>query len=764
MVRPPPPKTTTDASAVPTWLKRQDRWGLWKPVWRGRRWEKVPVLSTNKPEQWESFEAVYAKQQARPDYGIGFLLTGITDFTAFDLDHCLDAAGKPEPWAADLVTRLDTYTEVTVGGDGLRMFVHGRYASDWVNKDTVSLEVYSGNAGRFVTVTGDLWVGAPEEIMTVTDAVLADIAADYRQSVQGAEVGEAGEMPDLIDGVVIPAGLNPEAQRFLDSGECDEDRSSAVQWTARCLLEVGLTTAEVLSVLAENAFAMEVALDHRRQDEERALLYLWKHHVTKAQAKARPVASAEDFADLAEPVDEVKLRLQAEIRRLASMDPVVFASQAKAEARALGMPVTDLRRFVENERRRRLVKKRVSALVDYDSPLPHVDEDGFPRNHLENLKEVMRRLGVTCRYNVITKEEELLIPDKAFSLDNGANASYGWLESECSLFDFPTSKLQSFLTTIADENLFNPVITWVTSRPWDGVSRLKPFYDTIQTDPERTDLKEILIRRWMLSAIAAAFSVQGTQMRGVLVLQGDQSIGKTRWLLRLVPENLRLAKEGMVLNPANRDSISQACSYWLVELGELDATFRKADISALKAFVTNTQDVLRNPYARKNSKFARRTVFFGSVNPNDFLHDETGSTRFWVIPCISVDYQHDIDMQQVWAEYYELWQEGEQHWLTSEEEELLREGNEEFDAASPIAEMVLKGLDWSMDPQHWRWLTPTELLQEFGIDVPSRGQTIECGHAIKKRTKLKARKSNGVRLIKAPYRKGVVISEEQGQD
>src|SRR5699024_2235022 len=112
-----------------------------------------------------------------------------------------------------------------------------------------------------------------------------------------------------------------------------------------------------------------------------------------------------------------------------------------------------------------------------------------------------RRLGVVVRYNVISKEEEILIPGQSFSSDNHANASLAWLASECSLFDFPTDKLGEFLTYIADKNLYNPVVRWVESVPWDGVSRTQDFFDTVQAKdewvfPEVKKLKETLIKRW----------------------------------------------------------------------------------------------------------------------------------------------------------------------------------------------------------------------------------------------------------------------------
>src|SRR5690606_10509471 len=74
-------------------------------------------------------------------------------------------------------------------------------------------------------------------------------------------------------------------------------------------------------------------------------------------------------------------------------------------------------------------------------------------------------------------------------------------------------------------------------------------------------------------------------------------------------------------------------------------------------------------YARTESQFARRTVFFGSVNPRSFLHDPTGNSRYWTIECAAIDLeaQRALDMQQIWAEIYALYQAGEPYRLTADE-------------------------------------------------------------------------------------------------
>lgn len=360
--------------------------------------------------------------------------------------------------------------------------------------------------------------------------------------------------------------------------------------------------------------------------------------------------------------------------------------------------------------------------ADFVTPLPWATSKGKPINHHENLHEICKRLGVVLRYNVIRKEEEIIIPRKGFSMDNAANASLAWLMSQCSVFDYPTSKVGDFVTLLADSNPYNPVVEWVSSKPWDGVSRLTDFYGTV-TVSGCNELKETLIKRWMISAIIGAYSPFGVSAQGVLVMQGDQGIGKTSWFKSLVPDNLGLLKDGLLLRPEDKDSVKQACSHWLVELGELDATFRKSDIAALKSFITNNKDILRQPFSRKASEFARRTVFFGSVNPREFLHDSTGNRRYWTLEVTDLNSKHGIDMQQVWAEFHTMWKSGEVHYLLPDEEAKLNASNEDFQTVDPIEERIKKSFNWDAPESKWEWMTATEIVMGAGFDRPTKADT-----------------------------------------
>lgn len=390
-------------------------------------------------------------------------------------------------------------------------------------------------------------------------------------------------------------------------------------------------------------------------------------------------------------------------------------------------------------------------IIDTISPLPDTTEKGKPLSTIENLAEIIRRLDVVVRYNVVSKDDEILIPGESFTLDNADNASLAWLESWCARFAMPSQGIGGFLCYLADKNQYSPVTTWITSKPWDGVSRIDEFMDTVKTD--NPALKYILMRRWMISAVAAAFSPTGISAQGVLVFQGPQNLGKTKWFKTLVPKEIGVIQDGVTLDPKDKDSVKQAVSNWLVELGEVDATFRKSDIAQLKSFLTRDKDVLRRAYARKESKYPRRTVFFASVNPEYFLADPTGNKRYWTLKCLALDHSHKIDMQQVWAEFYEIYKTGESWYLTPDELDELNESNEQHETHDPITERIQTRLSWDEPETLWVWSTVTDVLYRCGFDRPTQADTSKAGIFLKKNPKVLSKRTSNGRMVLAPKEK-----------
>ena len=394
--------------------------------------------------------------------------------------------------------------------------------------------------------------------------------------------------------------------------------------------------------------------------------------------------------------------------------------------------------------------------VDYLTPLVDLTKSGKPRCTIENLEEILQRIGGKIKYNVMRKREEIELRNEAFLVDNELNAALAKLESECAKFDFPTGKINGQITYISDQNAYNPVKDWILERRWDGVSRLQEFYDTVRVKKpiympvSEEYLHHVLIRTWMISAINAACNDDPTSSRGVLVFQGGQEIGKTKWFKTLVPKHLKVTQDGVTIDPKDKDSVYQTVANWLVELGELDATFRGADISILKSFITKEFDILRRPFARTESQFPRRTVFFGSVNPSVFLHDSTGNSRYWTVAVESLDFNHAIDMQQVWAEVYEMWKIGASHFLDAETRAYMNASNEDFESVDPIKEIILGKLDWSANQDAWTWKTATEIAHSIGLTGNKRAEITGVSAKMFELNGEKKRKSNGKLQLLCP--------------
>lgn len=382
---------------------------------------------------------------------------------------------------------------------------------------------------------------------------------------------------------------------------------------------------------------------------------------------------------------------------------------------------------------------------------PHLSDRQQPLNTWENLEWLLDQYGITARYNVISKDVDIHIPGRHYGEDATANCFLAEINSLCARNRMPKGDTGDYLKLIGVKNRYNPVADFILAKPWDGTSRLPDLYATIETAAgyERT-LMERLVRRWLVSAVAAVLEPSGFWSKGVLVFQGPQSLGKTAWFKSLVPVEMRkLVKVGASIDPTNKDSISSAIGHWMVEIGELDGTFRKADIAKLKAFISQDVDMLRRPYDRLESKYPRKTVFFASVNPERFLADETGNVRWWTIPVTGINYQHGIDMQQLWAEVAALYRDGERWWLENDEEAELEGVNREHESIDPLEELLLSRFDWNR-AKAGRELSATDVLLVLGFERPTKTQATDCSRLLQKLTGDKPRKSGSKRLFKMP--------------
>jgi putative DNA primase/helicase len=387
--------------------------------------------------------------------------------------------------------------------------------------------------------------------------------------------------------------------------------------------------------------------------------------------------------------------------------------------------------------------KPVTVPTEYDF---NRNERGRYLNTKGNVQGVMILNGIKCAYNVIKKRMEILVPDSKFIQDMQDESALIEIEDRCIQMNIPHTKVRDYLKLLAIE--YNPVKDWMESRPWDGQSRLQAFLDSI-TSADKS-LKEMLMKKWLISCVAAACEPNGVSLEGILVFQGAQGLGKTLWFKRLADYDEGWLLEGATLNPSDKDSVKQAVSHWLVELGELQSTFKRSDMDQLKAFVTKRVDELRLPYDRAFTTYQRRTAFYASVNEREFLIDTTGNRRFWVIPVTGIDVNHGVDMQQLWAEVKEtMYREGQQNWFLSPDERAqLQESNEFYRTQSSVEDLILEHVDFDSD--NTKPVQMTKLLRDLGVNNPRMADFKDAARILSERGK-EPRRSSGKKIYDLCY-------------
>ncbi len=313
-------------------------------------------------------------------------------------------------------------------------------------------------------------------------------------------------------------------------------------------------------------------------------------------------------------------------------------------------------------------------------PVPHA---------IENTRAMLDFYQIDVRYDLMRHKAEYNVPGAWVVSEASENAGWSYIRTLARKHGLQVAAVEDHLSIIQAENGYHPVYEWMMAKPWDGRDRVGVLLDSLSLAPgSDRDLTLTLLRTWLVTA-AKAVSIPGTARegiaaQGVLVLQGSQDACKTRWLMSLLPPGLGWAKEGVLLDPSSRDSVQRATRYAVCELGELDATFRKADIARLKSFITEKTDTYRSAYERREEEYCRRTVFAGSVNPTSFLMDSTGNRRFWTVPVTSCNVEHGLDLQQLWAQAAELARQGHPIWLEGTAKDKLNESNKTFENIDPL--------------------------------------------------------------------------------
>jgi len=645
---------------------------------------------------------------------------------------------KPYTWKGDNIADLELWMLPAVRRDEVAAWINTELPalmpSDWVQKG-------SGSAGALAGSDDDMPWFQTETDLTIEECIKAlELLPAHRYS----------ERDGWLRGIFAMHHQFSHTELNLEAREATA--KWAMQWGPFVNGETEAIWDNANRDRPTGVITMRTVLGWLKDDGKDGE---WKAYQAerKAAASAAVVVAQGWESQIKQAPDAATLeKIAAQVRATPSLSEGIIATLAGLAGARCKVLNIDMRAA----RWKKLMTPRAKAthpasvdladFIPYGLPEPELNPSIFPhveytettirvKNTLANAARMLEAYGITAYYDGIKKKPVINIPGMSVCSDQADTAALARIESLGNLNGMAGEKAARFAATVAYENQRNLIGDWIKSAPWDGQDRIAQLCNTLTVRPDfPLGLRNLIVRRWLISAAAAALKPAGFYSKGVLTLQGPQSIGKTPWVASLLPDGVLsdYVLLGAHLDPYSRDSVKTAVSHWIVELGEVDSTVNRAEGGALKAFLSQRTDKLRLPYAPVDSEFQRRTVFAASVNPQEFLKDETGNKRWWTLPVTAVNFNHGINLQQLWAQVAAAYEAKEPWWLTFDEENRLECYNSQHTVKSSIHEILADALDFEAPRSEWGRMTASGVLRTvLQIKVPTNAQAREAGAALR---------------------------------
>ena len=197
----------------------------------------------------------------------------------------------------------------------------------------------------------------------------------------------------------------------------------------------------------------------------------------------------------------------------------------------------------------------------------------------------------------------------------------------------------------------------------------------------------MLLKRYLIGVVARIF--QPTQ-NFMLTLEGSQGIGKSEFASWLGSPFSSYCRSGTI-DPDSKDHRLARSDNIIWEVSELGGSYRKADRERLKSFISDKVVKDRRPYGKRDVTHPAIVSFLGTYNDEGgFLNDPTGNRRFCPVTLTKIDwdYKKKIDINQLWAEVYHLYINGEPWKLLPQEEQIMVGIRESYEVENPLIDLI----------------------------------------------------------------------------
>lgn len=276
---------------------------------------------------------------------------------------------------------------------------------------------------------------------------------------------------------------------------------------------------------------------------------------------------------------------------------------------------------------------------------------------------------------------------------------------------------------------FNPVADFLDRCPqWDGCDHIAALAARV---PTAYGQWPTLFRRWLLAMVAQARGMSRDHGNALVpLLIGPQGTHKSTFCKLLLPPELR----EYYMDDIKMDSPEQVervlGRMWLVNIDEYNAKTQREQ-AKIKRLLTEKDVQVRQMRSEQYTMTQRMASFIATTNERQPLTDPTGSRRYL---CVEVDGIIDtdtpIDYGQLYAQALHALEQGEQYWLSKEEESEVEQHNRAYQATTST-ELLLTDYYEPAEVSRQTLMTATEILTDLqqrlkGPDRPTMRQLTQA--------------------------------------
>ena len=237
---------------------------------------------------------------------------------------------------------------------------------------------------------------------------------------------------------------------------------------------------------------------------------------------------------------------------------------------------------------------------------------------------------------------------------------------------------------------FNPINSYMEHLPkWDGQNHVAQLFGRI---PGVSSEQMEFLFVWIRSMVAHWLQMDQLHANEcVPTLIGSQGCGKTTFVARLLPPELRMYFLDH-LNLSNKfDKEMALTNNLLVNLDELDA-IRPSQHASLKQTLSKSKVNGRPIYGASQDDRLRYASFVATTNNPHPLSDVTGSRRYICLTIPEgkyIDNTGEINYEQLYAQVlYEIREMNAHYWYSNEQVDRIQELNLNYMDQKDIAEVV----------------------------------------------------------------------------